>query len=188
MQLLHVETARHQPETLTLLTMTCHFCQFYLPRTPTPIASLQSDHLRFLTCIDPQHLPPTTSAPLPEKYSHLHLATESHHHHLLLNHLKKNSIHHRESCVFTTIAGQNFEYFFMFRLVYQFLAMDNSHALRMSYHSLPWINSVRVMKRQVPTLIIDWFNQGVVIYREATRHTFHDPRIAALDPRNLMRD
>ena len=131
-----METARHQPKTLTLLTMTCHFCQFYLPRTPTPIASLQSDHLRFLTCSDPQHLPPTTSAPLTEKYSHLHLTTESHHHHLLLNHLKKSSIHHRESCVFTTIAGQNLKYFFVFRLLYQFLAMDNSHALRMSYFAL----------------------------------------------------
>ena len=31
-------------------------------------------------------------------------------------------------------------------------------------------------------------SQGVVKYREATRHTFHDPRIAALDPRNLKRD
>ena len=30
--------------------------------------------------------------------------------------------------------------------------------------------------------------QGVVKYQEATRHTFHDPRIAALDPRNLKRD
>ena len=88
-------TARHQPETCTLLTMTCHLYQFYVPRIPTPIASLHSDHFLFLECIDPQHLPPTTPAPLTEKYSHLHLTTESHHNKLLLNHF---SLYQSPSC------------------------------------------------------------------------------------------